>query len=237
MNKKTTAHLLKLVGSSYSQIAEDFNDTRKKKIWPELSKIAANIDDSIKEQKILDVGCGNGRLAELFHGRNIKYTGTDNCQELIDLAKKNYGNHFFVGDILKLSFLKEHNFDYVFCIAVIHHLPGKELRLEALKQLKSKVKPGGTIVITVWNLWRQKKYRRLILKFWLLKLLKKNQMDFGDIIFNWKNADGQATAERYYHAFTKRDLTKLIKKSDLLIDKFYQDDYNFYLVLKKPLTE
>ena len=236
MDKRTVDNLLKLVQASYSQIAEDFNDTRKKQIWPELAKLAEGIDDSFRRQTVLDVGCGNGRLAGLFKDRKIDYFGVDNCQELICLAKDNHGNCFAVGDILKLSLIKHYNFDYVFCVAVLHHLPGFDLRLEALKQLRSKVKDNGTIVITVWNLWSQKKYRRLILKYWLLKLLKKNQMDLGDIIFNWKNSQGFNITQRYYHAFTKRELMKLAKKADLVIDKLYKDKYNYYFILKKPLN-
>lgn len=237
MNKQTSDRLLKLVQTSYNQIAEDFNQTRQKQIWPELTKLATEIDDSHRTQKILDVGCGNGRLASLFQDRHIDYYGLDNCQALLDLAKTNYGDHFNLGDILKLSLFKEVNFDYVFCIAVLHHLPGYNLRLEALKQLRSKAKPGGTIIITVWNLWNQQKYRRLIFKYWLLKLLKKNHMDFGDILFDWKNSQGLNLTQRYYHGFTKRELTKLIKKANLSIDRLYKDNYNYYLVLKKPLKD
>jgi len=198
-----------------------------------LAKLASLVDDSLRRQSVLDVGCGNGRLAELFKNKQIDYLGIDNCPELISLAKAEYGQNFTTGDILKLSLLKPHNFDYIFCIAVLHHLPSQQLRLEALKQLRSKLKDGGTIIITVWNLWTQKKYRRLIFKYYLLRLLKKNQFDFGDIIFNWKDAQGNDLAQRYYHAFSKRDLAKLAKKADLIIDKLYQDKYNYYLILKK----
>lgn len=236
MDNKTSDHLLKLVKTSYSQIAEDFNITRQKPIWPELAKIAKNIDDSLVHKTVLDVGCGNGRLAELFADRNISYTGVDNCANLLGLAKSNYQTDTFAeGDILELSQVPGHNFDYVFCVAVLHHLPGSRLRLEALKQLKSKAKPDGTIVVTVWNMWSQKKLRRLIIKFAFLKLLGKHNMDFGDIIFNWRGSDGAPNSERYYHAFTNKELKKLLKQADLKLDKLYHDQYNYYLIIKKPL--
>jgi len=233
MDKKTSDNLLKLVKTSYNQIADDFNTTRQKPIWPELIKITKNIDDSLVHKTVLDVGCGNGRLAELFFNRNISYLGVDNCANLLNLAKNNYQPNAFVeGDVLELSQVNGHNFDYVFCVAVLHHLPGTKLRLEALKQLKSKTKPGGTIVVTVWNMWSQKKFRHLIAKFLFLKLLGKHTMDFGDIIFNWGSSAG---SERYYHAFTNKELKKLIKQADLKLDQLYHDKYNYYLILKKPL--
>jgi len=233
MQKKTADNLLNLVQTSYSQIAADFNETRKKKIWPELKNLADGIDDSLKHRTVLDVGCGNGRLAELFRGRNISYLGLDSCRPLLALAKNNYPETAFAeADILRLSQIKAHGFDYVFCIAVLHHLPGDTLRLEALKQLKSKLQPNGRLILTVWNLWGSK-YRSLIFKYWLLKLLGKNDFDFGDIVFDWQGSQGTAPVRRYYHAFTKRALLKLMRQADLTVEQFYHDRYNYYLVLKK----
>jgi SAM-dependent methyltransferase len=129
------------------------------------------------------------------------------------------------------------NFDYVFSIALLHHLPGSDLRIAALKQLKNKVSEDGKIIIIVWNLWGQKKFRKLIYKFFLLKLIKKNlpvgRMDFGDILFDWKNSAGEAQSRRYYHAFTKMELRKIIKKSGLKIEKLYKDKFNYYAILNK----
>lgn len=233
MNKKTADNLLNLVYASYSQIAADFNETRKKQIWPELKKLADNIDDSLKRRRILDVGCGNGRLAELFQNRNITYLGVDNCRPLLKLAKNNQPQADFAeADILHLSQINAHNFDYIFCIAVLHHLPGDNFRLEALKQLKSKLQPNGRLILTVWNLWTPK-YRPLIYKFLILKLLGKNDFDFGDIIFDWQGSPGATPVRRYYHAFTKRALLKLMRRADLTVEQFYRDRYNYYLVVKK----
>jgi len=129
------------------------------------------------------------------------------------------------------------NFNYVFSIALFHHLPGNDSRIAALRQLKNKVSENGKIIIVVWNLWSQPKLLKLILKFSLLKLIKKNlpagRMDFGDILFDWKNPSGQAQSRRYYHAFTKIGLKKIIKKAGLKIDKIYKDKYNYYAILKK----
>ena len=91
----------------------------------------------------------------------------------------------------------------------------------------------GKIIIAVWNLWGQKKFKKLVFKFALLKLIKKNKMDIGDILFDWKNSKGEIVSRRYYHAFTKRELKKIIKKAGLKIEKIYKDKFNYYAVLKK----
>jgi len=212
-------------------------------LWPELVKLTEEVKDG---DKILDVGCGNGRLLRAFQGKNISYIGVDNSEKLISLAKRRSCElriancEFRIFDILELSKLPQINFDYVFCVAVLQHIPGRDLRIAALKQLKNKVSDDGKIIISVWNLWNQKKFRKLIFKFWALKLIKKNNiageaggMDFGDILFDWKNSRGEAISKRYYHAFRMGELKDIIKKTGLKIEKIYKDKRNYYAVLKK----
>jgi len=243
MDRQTQKQLLDIVKRNYEEIADDFSETRKRHLlplWGELVKITENIKDG---DKILDAGCGNGRLLEVLKDKEINYLGVDSSEKLINIAKSRFQTtntqrlkpniQFQVGDILELGKVSEINFDYVFCIAVLHHLPGKDLQIAALKQLKNKIKPTGKIIITTWNLWSQKKYRKLILKFILLKVIKKNKMDIGDILFDWKNSQGEIVSQRYYHAFRKRELKKIIKKAGLKIEKIYKDKYNYYMILRK----
>jgi len=271
MDKQTQQNLLDLVKKSYQQIAEDFAITRQKHLWPELLKLASQVKDG---QSVLDVGCGNGRLLKAFQDRRINYVGVDSSEKLIEIAKSKFSIfnfqfsnksqiqniNFLVGDILELDKIAEKDFDFVFCVAVLHHLPGKDLQIKALEQLKNKIKPGGPpvsagadkragkIIITVWNLWSQKKFRKLILKQALFKLAKifslmsrrygrdpdfalRTSGDFGDILFSWKNSQGEKVSQRYYHAFTKRGLRKIVKIAGLKIDRLDKDKYNYYLVL------
>jgi 2-polyprenyl-3-methyl-5-hydroxy-6-metoxy-1,4-benzoquinol methylase len=238
MNKKTEKELLGLVEKNYKQIAEHYNETRKRHLqplWNKLVKYAENIKEGAS---ILDVGCGNGRLIEAFENKKINYIGIDQNEKLIELAKKQKpGYKFAVGDLCKLGRIAEYDFDYLISIAVLHHLPGKRLRVEALKQCRNKINADGEIFITVWNMWspkwQKKKFRQNIFKFFLLKLIGKNKMDFGDILIDWKNSEGQVISQRYYHAFTKRELKKLTRAADLKIKKIYKDKYNYYLVASK----
>lgn len=234
MNKKIQQNLLDIVKRNYEEIAEHYNETRKKHLlplWAELVKIAEEVKNG---EKILDVGCGNGRLLEAFKGKQINYLGVDSNKKLINFAESKYPNQKFVlGEILELNKIKDINYDCIFCIAALHHLPGKNLQITALKQLKNKIKSNGKIIITVWNLWNQKKFRKSIWKFTLLNIIGKNKMDFGDILFDWKNSRGERVSQRYYHAFTKRELKKIIKKAGLKIEKLYKDQCNYYVILTK----
>jgi ubiquinone/menaquinone biosynthesis C-methylase UbiE len=231
MDKQTQENLLNLVKRNYEEIALDFDTTRKKFLWPELIKLAEFVKNG---DKILDVGCGNGRLVEAFKNKKINYLGVDNSETLIEAAKNNYqisNIKFLLGDILELDKLPENNFDYIFCIAVFHHLPSVDLRIKALEQMKNKINNNGKIIITVWNFWSKEKYRRIILKYGLLKIFGINKFDFGDILFDWKNNKGEKISQRYYHAFTKNQLKKLVSQAGFKIEKLYKDKYNYYLVL------
>lgn len=235
MDKQTQQELNKIVKHNYATIAQSFATTRQKQIWPRLASLAAEVKD---QESVLDVGCGSGRLLTLFQDRTINYVGLDNCPELLEIAQQEFAAgpnqpQFVCGDILNLSAVTQINFDHVFCIAVLHHLPDQQQRVAALKQLKNKIGTDGRIILTVWNLWAQSKYRKLIIKFWILKLLKKNKMDFGDILFTWKDPQVTTYTQRYYHAFTEKQLKDIVAQAGLQLASLDKDDYNYYLVLKK----
>ncbi|MCD4694239.1 class I SAM-dependent methyltransferase [bacterium] len=231
MDRETQKKLLETVRINYEEIAFSFNQTRKKGIWPELTKLAEEVKDG---DRILDIGCGNGRLLEAFRDKKIDYIGVDFSKNLIKKAKDNYPeNNFFVGNMLDLGKISELNFNYVFSVATLHHLPSKNLRIQALKQMRNKIKKDGKIVITNWNLWEKEWSRKLIFKFFLLKIFGKHKMDFGDILFDWKAEKDKGYSQRYYHAFRKRELKKIARKAGLKMEKIYKDKHNYYLILKK----
>jgi alkylated DNA repair protein alkB family protein 8 len=231
MDKISADKLLKLVHDNYKEIAVDFNLTRKKEIWPELIKLATEVKDG---DKILDLGCGNGRLIEALKNKKIDYLGIDNSEELIKLAQINYPNNkFLVSDILNLENVKEissDKFDHIFCLATLQHLPGRELRINALNQMKNLLARDGRIVVSNWNMWPQKKYRKLIFKTFWEKIIGKNKLDFGDILFPWKNSRGEIVSQRYYHAFRKNELLNLAKDAGFNNINIYQDKYNYWLI-------
>jgi len=231
MKKDQQEQLLKVVRDNYREIATQFDATRKKYLWPELQKILNSLADGCR---LLDVGCGNGRLIENLKNKKINYLGVDNSEELINLAIVNYpGYSFKVGDILNLTAVTDQKFDLVISVAVLHHLPSKELRLEALKQLKAMAASDGQIVFSVWKLWSNRKYQKYLWRSFWKKLTLRSQLDFGDILFPWKNDKGEAVSKRYYHVFTKRGLKNLVEAAGFKNFKLYDDHYNYWVIIKE----
>jgi SAM-dependent methyltransferase len=207
----TQKKLLKIVKNNYNGIAKNFNQTRNKKLWPVLLSLTEQVNNN---DNILDAGCGNGRLIKAFENKSINYIGFDNSEELIKLAKINFPEQkFIINNIIKMPNIDDNSFDWIFSIAVLHHIPGQKLRIKTLQNLKEKLKNNGKLIITVWNLWDYKDYKLKIIKFYLTNLFTKNRVEFGDFIFDWKSGVANKHKERYYHAFRIKSLKKLIEKS------------------------
>lgn len=188
----------------YNQIGTEFSASRAY-IWPDLKPFLEHVPDF---SSILDIGCGNGRLL-LGLPKNVRYTGLDISSVLIREATKNHPQARFIeGDLTRKEIWKEFpQFDYIFCIAVIHHLPTRHDQLFLLQQIKKHLKPGGQCLITAWNLWQPKLLKHhLSLKSLSLKLKMKN-LKYLSIPFQ-----GQS---RFHFAHTKPYLEGLIREAGL----------------------
>lgn len=235
MEVKQEQKLLEIVRHNYQEIATEFDLTRKKEIWPEIRDFAREVKDG---DSVLDVACGNGRLLEALKDKQINYLGVDNSSNLIELARKNYPNHkFLVEDMLDLKNIDNNKYEFVFCLAALQHIPGKELRIKVLREMANKLSSNGKLIISNWNLWDNKKYRTQLFKNYWLKLIGKNKLGFNDLVFPSKfhlaSQEERELSDRYYHAYTKKELKKLALLANLKIVGLKKDKYNLWLVLKK----
>lgn len=233
MRKNKAEEIINQVQASYNAIAESFDLTRKKEIWPQMLKYSDRVKDG---DRVLDLGCGNGRLLKALEGKNIEYLGLDGSKNLIEIAKNNFPGHNFKElNVLNLEtgLDKENKFEHIFLLAVLQHIPSKEIRLKVLKDLNKRLSQEGELVMSNWNLWRQKKKRKKIFKFALLKLVGKNSLDFKDITFNWKGNKDKQPVFRYYHAFSANELRNLAKKAGFRYIEIEKDQYNYWLRARK----
>lgn len=214
MEEALVKKILQDTENGYDLIAEKFSQTRNR-FWGELEFIKKFAPP---EGRVLDFGCGNGRLLEILIDKKINYVGVDVSQNLINLGKKNLAG---IRESRRIQFLKIENdfkklpfpsefFDTIYSIAVFHHLPGAKQHKEIISELYRLLKPGGYLVVTVWDLW-QPKYRKNIFKNWKDKLLGRSALEFNDCFISFTDNQGQKF-NRFHHAFTKGGIKKLLSQ-------------------------
>ncbi len=200
----------------YNTIAALFSATREHN-WADVLPLAEYIKPT---DKVLDLGCGNGRLYQILAKKQAQYTGLDQSDELIALAKaKNPGVEFVVGEMTELPFEGE-SFDAIFAIAAFNHIPGQELQLKSLVEMKRVLKPGGLVIMTNWNLLSDSAQKNIAKHNW--SVLQQSTEQGIDVLVPWKSPEGVVLGERYYHGFTTAELTSLAKAAELqIVDLFY----------------
>ena len=204
--------LVKLNKETYNMIAKLFAETRKY-LWDDLKPLGKYTKDGFK---ILDLGCGSGRLYHLFEEfQGVEYVGVDQSEGQIEIAKEKFPElDFQVAEMTELPF-EENEFDIIYCVATFHHLPDEKSRIKALDEMKRILKPGGHIIMTNWNLY-SKGTQKLVEKG------KFKEFEKGDFFVPWLDKDGKVLGERYYHGFSLEELEGLFKKTDLqLEDQYY----------------
>ncbi len=217
MNDKLINKILENTEHGYDRMAEKFSGTRNF-FWSDLEFIQDHIQAG---DRVLDFGCGNGRFLEILRDKKIEYSGVDISQQLIDLAREKYPEFHRnfsktclpagrISGQCSLAF-PDNFFNKIVSIAVFHHLPDKQFRLDMIKELYRITNPGGEIIVTVWNLW-QPKYRKYIRKNRWRKIFFSSKLDWSDCEIPFKNNEGKVF-KRFHHAYTQKELTKIFSQA------------------------
>jgi SAM-dependent methyltransferase len=215
---------------SYEKIADGFSLTRSKP-WAEFKLIAESVNDG---DKVLDLGCGNGRLYDSLKDKKINYTGVDFSSSLLSIAKEKYPQVDFVEqNITELDI--DDQFDRVVSVAVLNHLPSHELRLRALQGVYDLLKDDGKFILVVWNLWSWNNWK-VHLKAWSRCLSSQGRYGVKDLIIPF----GKEKVGRYYYAFTLRELKRLLVNAGFEIEieqKSVKGRDNFFFVCRKRMAK
>jgi len=229
MRQKKAQKTLEDVQKTYNEIAGEFSASRMA-----LRHDFENYAEYFKNgQKIVDLGCGNGRLLMLLKEKinNFDYIGIDNSDELLKEAQKNFPDAKFIhGDQLQIP-LHDESCEVLCNIRAFHHIPSKKLQQKALQEMQRVLKPEGLLILTCWNLWNRKQFK-FIVKATIKSLLNLGKTSYKDTQIPW----GKGKITRYYYAFTYRELRKLIQKSGFkMIESKKLAD--FIIIAKKRTME
>lgn len=232
MDIKQKSELIILNKEFYEKTADSFSASRQS-FWPGWSKLPLPNEDD----KILDIASGNMRFEKFLRNKidDFQYLGVDSCKALQE--KSHLITEFFItidilGQMLKnqdwTEKLKYQKWDYIFCCAFLHHIPGEDWRLIFLKKLASLLAKNGKLVVNFWQFGEEPKMRKKVI----------TDLGENDYILGW---EAGVQAQRFCHSFSKNEIEEIKKemsKEDLSLINEYKADganqkMNHYLIWQK----
>jgi SAM-dependent methyltransferase len=229
MDKKTAKILNQINKEFYLKTQEYFNKSRQF-YWAGWEKLLPYLHQA-RSLKVLDVGCGNGRLGKFLiaRGRKIEYVGIDNNKYLLKMAKKALPKARLIKqDILKPWPVDEKQ-DLVAIMGVMHHLALDQDREKVLKWAYEIIKPGGVVFVSFWLFNLSKQFKRLK-SDWSKVNIDKNKLGKNDYLLSWSAG---VKTNRYCHLYNTQEINKLVKSAKLqIVDDYLEDTSNRYVILK-----
>jgi tRNA (uracil-5-)-methyltransferase TRM9 len=238
MDGSTISRLLDINRQFYQNFAASFSVTRRR-LQPGVTRILGELPSAAH---LVDLGCGNGELAVTLarRGWTGAYLGVDFSAGLLSEAKlalsrvaaPNLQARFVALDLAEPSGLvglaqTVQPAQAVMAFAVLHHIPGVEMRRVLLAQvhrvLEASSDPGAVFIHSEWQFLAS---ARLVARClpWESAGLTQAQVDPGDYLLDWRR-DGAGL--RYVHAFSEPELGELAQECGFRIREiFYSDGEN-----------
>jgi 2-polyprenyl-3-methyl-5-hydroxy-6-metoxy-1,4-benzoquinol methylase len=249
MDQKIIKRLLALNRAFYATFAQSFADSRSI-ADPALACILPHIP---QRARVLDVGCGNGRLALLLdHERpDAVYLGVDAIPELIEIARAqahrltSVSAEYRVIDVTRRGwshslhgppspYSLETPFDCIVILAVLHHVPSLDLRTQVLREAASLLASDGRLIISTWQFLDSARMRRKIVG-WAEVSIAEESLEPGDYLLDWKR---EGRGLRYCHMVDKDEVQHLAAAAGLHVWEAFraggrEGDLSLYAVLSR----
>jgi ubiquinone/menaquinone biosynthesis C-methylase UbiE len=204
------------VPATYDRIADQFAATREHP-WPEVREFCERAADCATA---LDLGCGNGRHAELLAERADRVVALDASGELLSVARERASDRGYAdrlapvaGDAARLP-LTADGVDLAVYVAALHHLPTRALRRRSLDDLERVLAPGARALVSVWAVTHPTFDRE----------------EGFDTTVDWTLPDGE-TVGRYYHIYDLAEFEADLAASALAVEEVYESEGNCYAVV------
>ena len=177
--------------------------------------------------KVLDVGCGNGRLALLLDQErpDVTYLGVDAVPEFIEIARAKTARldaisaEFRVADLAQPGWSRaladggrrtavDARFDCVVALAVLHHIPSFDMRARLMRDLFGLLETDGCLILSTWQFLGNARMRRKIVD-WGEAGISEEELEPGDYLLDWKRG---GRGLRYCHLVDKAEVAGLAAK-------------------------
>ena len=97
----------------------------------------------------LDCGCGTGHYLARMARHGYEMSGIEYSDGMLAQARNNtadLGADLRLGSITDLPF-PDADFDFCYTLNVLHHLPGRDEQIEAIREMLRVTKPGGLVFV------------------------------------------------------------------------------------------
>jgi len=178
-----------------------------------------------RSARILDAGCGAGRVTKAITARGGRIVGVDINQTAIDVARQTCPDAAFVCASMTDLPLPDESFDQVWCLRFsFNALPTLAERTGALAELWRVCAPGGCVLVEAFN-WHYRGRFGLVrlanvLDQWSRRLRwhgeggqRSTPIPARDILYLANKAHGAAPG--YAHLTTARELLQLAAATEL----------------------
>ncbi len=158
--------------------------------------------------RLIDLGCGTGRLLEAWEKSGGEGTGVDLSASMLAQARARLAEaskiSLVLGNLTDLQALEANQFDRAACLySTLGMLRPHRARLDALKAFHRVVAPGGKLLLhahNLWSNWRHPAGRRFLCRN--LWFLMRGDRNAGDFI----NPTHNGIVGLSLHMFTKAEL-------------------------------
>ena len=179
--------------------------------------------------RVLDVGCGNGRMARLLDRERpgVIYLGVDAVPALVTVARAQVDRltaisaEFRVADVAQPGWVGSVTgapFDCAMALAVLHHIPGFDLRVQVLRDVASVVALGGCVILSNWQFLDNARMRRKLVD-WAEVGIAEGTLEPGDYLLDWKRG---GRGLRYCHLVDGAEVDRLAAESGLCVRETFR---------------
>ena len=250
--------LCALTGEFYRANAESFSQTRQSP-WQGWVRLLEVMDARAAERellRVLDVACGNLRferyLADTLPSRMLSGYAVDNCDPLVEAGERNESDALSRMSFQNLDAIErlsggslresleapDASCDLVVSFGFMHHVPLERWRVELLRTLIAKVRPGGFVAVSFWRFLNSDKLARKAQETTIRARAELGipELSPNDYLLGWQDTQG---LYRYCHHFDELEIERLlaaVADSAELVSRFEADgktgNLNEYVVLR-----
>jgi ubiquinone/menaquinone biosynthesis C-methylase UbiE len=209
------------VGATYDEIATHFASTREY-AWPEVGTF---LEERAEGADLgLDLGCGNGRHAELLVDRARRVVGADLSAGLLETARARAAERGYDAALALLRAdavhlpLRTDVVDVAVYVATLHHLPTRASRRTSLDEFARVLAPGAPALVSVWSTAHD-------------RFDDPDAAEGFDTTVDWTLPGGE-TVPRYYHIYAPAEFEADLSASALSVEGCELSSGNCYATVR-----